>query len=200
MKKMLLCLAILSLLALPAMASGEIPEGSVGADAQAYVNTVASYQSGSVDQESCEVGIRCVEDVSTSGSISSFDCSAHVPSYDIDSSTHDLCGIYTDTRTIMTQVPSDCGLDLCQFKWDASLTFTKQISLFKESVSGQYAVGSNNMTTAAGAAICASAGTCASAEAGSLQAVCQSAVAPVSTSTTANYFGGQYVNVKVNVQ
>jgi hypothetical protein len=133
----------LSLLAVPAMAT-DFGDGNVGIDVQAYVDGTASYQAGCVDQQSCEIGIRDVCDVSTSGKVTSFDCAAHVP----DSSSISFRFDPVDGNQ------TSCGLDLKQNKWDTSLTTTKTLSLFNDKVDATYAVGMADMNSLGGVALC----------------------------------------------
>jgi hypothetical protein len=128
MKKLVLCLAILSLLAVPAMAT----DYSEGADAQAYGNMTADYQAGCVDQKTTFDGWKDVCDVSTVCKTANFDCMANVPN------------------------TPDCGLSLSNHNFESSFTKTNQCGDFCETVDGKFAVGMNAMTSEAGAAICVS--------------------------------------------
>jgi hypothetical protein len=158
MKKMVLCLAILSLLAVPAFAvcpPDPKDPSCTGADVQGYADMTASYQAGCVAQKSEFCGIKDVCSVEVACKKTDFDCHANVPTCNTSSNS--------------------CGLDLTQDKFEASLTVTKTCGFLNEKIDGKYAVGSNEMTNAAGVAFCATPGANASGAVYSGQDLAQSA-------------------------
>jgi hypothetical protein len=202
MKKLVLCLSILALMALPAMATDNWPsvptDGSnVGIDVQAYVDGSASYQAGCVDQQSCEFGIKDVCDVSSAGKITNFNCQASVPATETKT---EICLVPPKMTVDCKPVDSDCGLKLTQSKWDTSCTVTQTCSVFKEDVDSKYAVGSANMNSLGGVAICSvPTGVNGSASVSNSHTIDQSATTGSLCSpcyANASYFGTQTLNVQ----
>ena len=184
MKRLLLSLAIVSLLALPAMAEVSCwsppaqQDGCVGISVQGYVDGTANYQTGCVNQCDSFKGIKTVCDDSFQAQCTNFGAS-------------------------QAGCNNNCSLGVSQSKFSCESTKTTQVGCFDSKVDGKYAVGSADMSTLAGVGICSAKSNdlsgCASAS--NFQHISQSATnAPCFSGcyANANYCGTQSLNLNAS--
>jgi hypothetical protein len=187
MKRLLLCLAILSLLAVPAMADWNWGDNA-GIDVQGYVDSSVQYQSGCVDVKEEFCGTKTTFDVNCYGEVTNFDCAANVPS--------SWCA------------PTDCGLTVTQDKWDTGVKTEFITGEYETDVNAKYATGSADMTSLGGVAICTNDPSVFAASAqvtngnyiqNTAQVTSYNWCAP-SCSATANYQGSQTLDLSASIK